>query len=300
MTVYTTGDPADAVVVPLGPGVILMGGDVEVDAAFEWQAERIAGGDIVVIRASGSDGYNDYLYTDIGGVDSVQTLMLDSPAAASDPWVAWTLEHAEAVFMAGGDQADYMQLWKDSPVEDALMSAWARGAILGGTSAGLAVLGEFVFAATKGTVYPEEALEDPYNEYMTLERGFLALWPLAGVVTDSHFRERDRMGRLLGFMARVLEDGWASEVLGLGVDERTAMVIGPEGLGEVLGEGSIYLLEASAPASVCTPGQALEFGPLPLQRLSAGDTVSWPGGVAEVAVMPVSASGGVTVPADPY
>ena len=300
LTVYTIGDEADADVDPLGPGVLLMGGGADVNAAFTWQSGLIAGGDIVVLRASGSDGYNSYLYNQIGGADSVQTLLITSAEAAADPWVAWTVAHAEAVFMAGGDQAVYMELWKDSPLADAIMTAWDRGAVIGGTSAGLAVMGEFVFAAYNGTVYPEEALEDPYNQYMELDQDFLAIPTLAGVITDSHFFERDRMGRLLGFAARVLEDGWSTEVIGLGVDERTAMVIGPDGVGEVLGNGSVYLFHSDQPAAVCSPGLALEYGPVMVHRLAAGDTATWPGGQTAVSAAPVSASGGFTVPADPY
>lgn len=300
LTVYTTGNPEDAQVEVFGPGLILMGGNFDVDEAFSWQAGRIPGGDLVVIRVSGSDGYNDYLYSDIGGVDSVQTLILDSPAAAQDPWVAWTIEHAEALWMPGGDQADYLELWKDTPVQGAIMSVYERGGIVGGTSAGLAVLGEWVFAAYNGTVYPEETLEDPYNMYMQMERDFLALPLLAGVITDTHFAQRNRMGRLLGFAARVLEDGWGERVVALGVDEDTAMVVGPDGIGRVLGDNSVYLFSTDTPAASCEPGVPLEFGPLMVHRLEQGDSAQLPEGTTEVPGAPVEASGGVTIPADPY
>jgi hypothetical protein len=59
---YVTGSDANADVTPTGPGLILMGGGTDVDAAFQWWKPRISGGDVVVLRASGADGYNDYLY----------------------------------------------------------------------------------------------------------------------------------------------------------------------------------------------------------------------------------------------
>lgn len=300
LVVYATGNPDDALVEPLGPGLLLMGGGVDVDAAFAWQSTLIAGGDVVVLRSSGADGYNDYLYTDIGGIDSVHTILADSPAAASDPWVAWTVAHAEAVFMAGGDQADYYELWKGTPLADAIMTVHERGGVVGGTSAGLAVMGEWLFSALEGTVYPEEALEDPYNQYMTFGDEFLALPLLAGVITDSHFAQRNRMGRLLGFTARLIADGWTETAIGLGIDEQTAMVIGPDGHGEVLGEGGVFILRANMPAMQCSPGVTLEYGPLEVVKLVAGDAASWPGGLTDVPSSLVAAVGGVTDPADPY
>ena len=90
---YLTGPDADAVVTPTGPGLILMGGGTEPDEAFVWWNTLHGGGDVVVLRTSGSDGYNDYLFSDIGGVDSVETLIVDSRALASHPYVAWRIEH---------------------------------------------------------------------------------------------------------------------------------------------------------------------------------------------------------------
>lgn len=295
---YVTGNDEDADVTPTGPGLVLNGGNFDVDEGFVWWGDYIAGGDVVVIRISGSDGYNDYLYG-FGNADSVETMIVTADFA-DDPYVLWTLRHAEAIFMAGGDQADYLQAWKGAGVEEAMHHAWDRGAVLGGISAGLAVIGEHVFAAYQGTVYSDEALADPYNQYMELERDFLALPMLAGVVTDSHFAERDRMGRLLAFLARIHADGWGSAAIGLGIDEDTALVVDPAGQGTVLGEGSVYVVKADDPPQVCMAGVPLEYADLRVHALVAGDTVTFPGAETKVAPQLVSASGGVTMPADPY
>ncbi|WP_267689499.1 cyanophycinase [Nannocystis sp. SCPEA4] len=297
LTHWVTGDPADADVAPTGPGLILMGGSTDVDAAFTWQTQYLAGGDVVVLRASGADGYNDYLFTDIGGVDSVETLLVDTPALAQEPYVAWTLAHAEAVFIAGGDQAVYMTAWKDTPVEDALMHVYARGGVIGGTSAGLAVLGEFVYAAYNDSVIEDEALLDPYNMYMTMDREFLALPPLAGVVTDSHFTARRRLCRLIGFVARIVEDGWAPQVLGIGVDEETALVVGPDLVGEVLGTGDVHLLHSNGPPQLCTAGEPLAYAELEWYTLAPGATVALPAGVPAGPPTLLSANDGALTPA---
>lgn len=295
---FVTGDPADAVVPVSGPGLIVMGGGIDVDAAFTWQLQYMGGGDVVVLRTSGADGYNDYLFTDIGGIDSVETLMVTSAELANDPYVAWTITHAEAVFMAGGDQATYLNAWKDTPVEDAIASVWARGGVVGGTSAGTAVLGEFIYAAYNDSVIEDEALLDPYNPYMTFERDFLGFAPLHGVVTDTHFTTRRRLCRLIGFVARVIADGWADAALGIGVDEQTALVIGPDGVGSVLGVGGVHLLHSAGPPQQCSAGETLEYAELALYSLAAGDSVQLPGGVPDgVPATALSASMGALDPA---
>jgi cyanophycinase len=296
---YLTGDPADADVTPTGPAVLVMGGSTDVDEAFVWQQQFVAGGDVVVLRTSGSDGYNDYLYTDIGGVDSVETLLVTTPELAADPYVAWTIRHAEAVFMAGGDQATYLGNWLDSPVEAAIMEVWARGGVVGGTSAGAAVLGEFVYAAYNDSAIEDEALLDPYNIYMTFERGFLALPPLAGVITDTHFTARRRLCRLIGFVARVVADGWGDLVVGIGVDEQTALVVDPRGVATVLGAGQVHLLHSNGAPQQCVAGETLEYAGLDWYVLGPGDSVALPAAVPEgVAAQALSAGMGALDP--PY
>lgn len=298
MSVWITGNPEDADVTPTGPGLVLMGGGTDVDEAFAWWGDLIAGGDVVVIRTSGEDGYNDYLLG-FGGADSVET-MLVTAEFADDPYVSWTLRHAEAVWLAGGDQATYLQGWMGTGVQAAIGQAWDRGAVVGGTSAGLAVLGQFVYAAYNDSVYSYEALEDPYDFRMTMEQGFLALPMLEGIITDTHFGDRDRMGRLLGFLARIHADGWATTATGIGVDEATAVVVGPDGAGTVIGDGHVYVVQADHPPQTCMPGVALEYDGLELHALSAGDVLAFPGAVAEGPGEPIAAAGGVTIPADPY
>jgi len=299
LTRWVAGDPADLIATPEA-GLILMGGGTDVDAAFTWQRDRIDGGDVVVLRASGADGYNDYLFSEIGGVDSVETLLVDTATLAAEPYVGWTLDHAEAIFLAGGDQAVYVAAWGGTPVEDALAAAWARGAVLGGTSAGCAVLGEIIYTASNGSVYSDEALADPYNEYVTLERAFVPAPPLVAVVTDTHFGARDRMGRLVAFLARAIADGWATRPVGLGVDEATALVIDAAGTGTVLGSGAVYAVTPTAPPTTCAPGAPLAWVDVPVHELRDGDTIALPSATTSVAPTLVSAGAGALDPADPY
>ena len=143
---YVVGDTADITTVTL-PGTVLMGGAGDNDDALTWMLNRSGGGDIVVLRASGSDGYNDYLYSDLGvAVNSVETIVFNTAAAATDPYVIARIEQAEALLIAGGDQWDYISYWRDTPVETAINYLINEKQVpVGGTSAGMAIQGQGYF-----------------------------------------------------------------------------------------------------------------------------------------------------------
>jgi cyanophycinase len=268
---YVAGNPQN-VKTPTSGGLLLMGGSTDVDAGFKWMIKKSGGGDFLVIRASGTDAYNDWIYSDLGRVDSAATLIIQNRAAASDPFVLDTILNAEALFIAGGDQADYVNYWKGTPVEDAINQLASRGVPIGGTSAGLAVMGQFLFSAVNGTVYSDTALSDPYNNKVALDRDFLTLPHMRGLITDSHFSARDRMGRLVTFLARIVNDDWAETALGVGINERTALAMEPGGRATVLGEGSVYFLTTPGRPEVCQPKTPLTYHNISVYRISVNDS----------------------------
>lgn len=278
---YLTGNPADATTTTT-PGFLLAGGNTDVDSAMQWLIDQSGGGDFVVIRASGADGYNLYVYEELQRtVDSVETIVMKQERAAYDPFVIDTILKAEALFIAGGNQWDYIRMWKDTPVEDAIHALVARGVPVGGTSAGLAVLGEFSFSAERNTIYSDEALKNPYHPRLTLENDFLHLPYLAGTITDSHFVERDRMGRLVTFLARILQDGWAQQARGIGIDGMTALAVDGSGMATLYGVGAVYFLHSTTFPEVCQKNTPLTFRDVEVYRISgAGSTfnlASWTG-----------------------
>lgn len=274
------GNPGEVTTPVAGGGILLGGGsDRSVETAFRYLLQQSGGGDVVVLRTEDTPGYNQFLF-DLGGVDSVETLGVGSRAEAADPRVVVRVVNAEAVFIAGGDQSDYVTNWDGTPLEAALDAAVARGVPIGGTSAGLAVLGAFDFSALNGTVYSHEALADPYNRYMTLVRDFLQAPTLAATITDSHFVARNRMGRLVAFLARIVQDGWAAEARGIGIDEDTALIVAPDGTVARVGEGAAYLLRTPGPPQVCAPGQPLRFENVSVYKLAGTatfDLAAWQG-----------------------
>lgn len=238
---WRDGDPRD---VPGrgGGGLSLVGGNGYVEAAFRWMIERSGGGDFLILRCAGDAEMHPYLLG-LGGMDSVETLLLLDREASSDPFVLDRLARADAIWLAGGDQSRYLRRWQDTPVEDALNAAAARGVPLGGTSAGLHVLGDFSFAAMHGTITSAEALAHPDDRRVTMARDFLRMPGLAGVLTDSHFSERDRMGRLAVFLERIVALGWMASPRGVGVDELTAVLVPTQGEARVVGNGSAWFLQ---------------------------------------------------------
>lgn len=250
-----TGNPADAKVFPQG-GAMLEGGADDVAQAISWLIRRADGGDIVVLRADEDEGTQE-MFAVPGKVDSVETFSFTSRAPAYDPFILGRIDRADGIFFAGGDQAEYVNFWKHTPVEDAVNRAIRRGVPVGGISAGLAILGQFQFEALHDTVTSAEALKDPYALEVTLGRDFLQVPQLKGIITDSHFTQRGRLGRLLVFMARLVQDGWTGEAKGIGVDEGTAVLVDDSGAATVTGRNNAVFVRLSRKPLVCRPGEPL-------------------------------------------
>ncbi|MDQ6677020.1 MAG: Type 1 glutamine amidotransferase-like domain-containing protein [Acidobacteriota bacterium] len=251
------------------PGTLLLGGGKDLEEAFRWLIRKADYGDIVVLRASGGDAYNAYI-RGLAPVHSVQTLKIDSPELARDPATVETIRNASAVFIAGGDQGAYARLWKYSPVASAIDSVASKGAPVGGTSAGLAILGGLAFTARQDTITSADALANPFDPRITLENGFLTMPYLGGVIMDSHFSQRNRMGRLQVFLARALEAHMVSEARGIGIDEQTAVLVEAGGTATVAGIGSAYFLRSATPPEVCKPNTPLIFRGLQTLKLGPG------------------------------
>jgi cyanophycinase len=276
------------------PGTVLMGGGTDVDAAFQWMCQRSGNGDFLVIRATGTDAYNPYIQQLCPGENSVATLIIPNRAAASDPFVIATIQNAEALWIAGGDQSNYINYWQGTPVQDALNALISRGVPIGGTSAGMNVLSEFVYSAeaSQGAT-SSQALADPFSKYITLARDFVNVSILQGMIDDPHFVTRDRMGRDLAFMCRVYTNGWSSAPRDIAIDEQTALLIDGTGKGTVVGISTVYFMQAGVP-QVCQPATPLTYLNIGVYRINASGSFNLPkwtgrGGTAYT----VSANAGV-------
>jgi cyanophycinase-like exopeptidase len=266
-------------------GIAMMGGGSDLDDAFRWLCEKGNGGDLVVLRASGDDDYNSYI-NKLCKLNSVSTLILPDRAAAEDPAVAEIIRQAEVLFISGGDQAYYIRGWQGTPVQDAINAHLAAGKPIGGTSAGLAVQGEFVYGALgdepdDSGLASTDVLPNPYFERVTLVRGFLKIPHLENLLTDSHFAKRDRMGRTLGFLARIMQDGWSKSPREVAIDEKSAFLVEPDGRGVVVGDGKgVYFLRPTRKPDVCKKAEALTFRKVSLYHAPTAahfDLTRWKG-----------------------
>jgi len=263
----------------------MMGGGTDLDDAFRWLCQKANGGDFLVLRASGDDDYNAYV-NGLCKLNSMATLILPDRAAATDPAVAEIIKNAEVIFISGGDQSNYLRAWQHTPVEDAINAHVAEGKPIGGTSAGLAVQGEFVYGALgdkpdDNDLASTDVLPNPYFDRVTLVRGFLKIPHLENLLTDSHFAKRDRMGRTLGFLARIMKDGWSKSPHEVAIDEKSAVLLEPDGKGTVVGDGKgAYFLRPTRGPKVCERNQPLTFRKISVYRAPAGahfDVVRWRG-----------------------
>lgn len=266
------------------PGFALIGGGKDLDPAFQWMCRHSGGGDFLVIRATGTDAYNPYIQS-LCQQNSVASLVIPNRVAANDPFVAQTIAHAEAIFISGGDQANYINFWKDTAIQSALNAAIHRGIPIGGTSAGLAVQGEFIYSAqhdppTGPDLRSTLALANPFQFQVVIAHGFLDNPQLRDTITDTHFVTRDRMGRLLVFMARVMSSDHLKQIRGLGIDEQTAVLLAPDGHASVVGKGAAYFLCADSPPSQLKAGMPLSMRGISVQKVAAGgsfDLRAWRG-----------------------
>ena len=269
LTVYLTGNPADTCVSQAAGGLLVMGGGTDVDNAFTRRVgPLLGGGDIVVLRTSGADGYNDYFYN-LLGADSVETIMVDRSQFADDDYVLWAVRTAEFVWIAGGDQSDYLNQWQGTPLQQALDEVIARGGVLGGTSAGAAVQSEYIYDPDGiPGVYSSEAVTDLCHEYINVSSNFLSTNVMQDLIVDTHFTPRDRMGRLLTFMA-----GLPADTRGIGVDEATSIFFTGDGNGIVDGSGNVYILaeDASTSRTQASCGQPVIYEDVLRYKLSEFD-----------------------------
>jgi cyanophycinase len=246
------GDPNDVNTSTTG-GVCLIGGGKDVDSAFKWMISKSGGGDFVVIRFDNSTGYNSYIYK-MGGVNSVETVTIANRADADNSLLVEKIEKAEALFIAGGDQANYVIYWKNTLLEDAINSLVSNGVPIGGTSAGCAILGSSYFSALNGTVTTDQAMTNPYNSLVTLGHDdFIYIPYLQNTITDQHYTQRGREGRLVTFMARMRTDE-NKNPFGIAVDEQTAVCIDQNGIAKVYGINNAFFLQgATSGPEICTP-----------------------------------------------
>ncbi len=265
-------------------GLMLVGGGDWPYDAFRWMIERAGHGRIVILRASGTTESQDEFFKDIGGITAAQTLVFSDRRAASDPKVLEIVRNADGIFLAGGDQSNYVNFWKGTPLNRALDEHVRAGKPIGGTSAGLAILGAWSYGAMDGgSVVSKTALNDPMSPEVTLVGDFLHMPYLEKVITDSHFGKRERLGRLIAFVARLSKEQGRTDIAGIGVDEYTALCIDADGVGRVFtgSGGYAWLVRPQRQADAFAADKPLTFRDVPVVGIGTQSVLHLPSFEAE-------------------
>jgi cyanophycinase len=254
---FLVGDPQD-VARKTSYGIMMMGGGEEVSEAFKWFINKAGKGDVIVIateqRQIGS--YERYL---LGfGANSVESILIDTKEKANSDEINQKLLSAEGIFLPGGSQHDYVLCWKETKIIKTLEHLIYQKKIpISGTSAGMAIMGEFYFAP-KDTLCADplislaSAMED-------IGKNFININIFKNVITDTHYDNRKRQGRHIAFMAFLRNNFDLPCIKGIGIDEATALCVEETGIATIYGVGEVYFHISDDSPECCEPNKPIHW-----------------------------------------
>ncbi|AXI99892.1 cyanophycinase [Cyclonatronum proteinivorum] len=252
--------------------VMLAGGGAESAASGSWsnepygwfaqRATAVGEGRIVVLSNSDTSVWLPNYFTNLGATEVVNLTITGNTEAQ----ILAALNGAGGVFLKGGDQRHYIDAWRGGAVEAAIRAVFDSGGVIGGTSAGAMVAGAYF---TRGGTTSSQLLRNPWAGQDTMQENFLDLLP--NTIIDTHYFERGRPGRLLSKMAFIVTEMGASGITGVGIDDKTAVMIFPDGRLRVSGTGGVHVLR-STPQTVfdAQPNQDLGLTGLAAHQLTHG------------------------------
>ncbi|WP_335337298.1 isoaspartyl peptidase/L-asparaginase [Sphingopyxis macrogoltabida] len=268
---------------PVSGGLLLMGGgDRNIDS-MKWFFGKAGNGHIVVISASYGKEIGEEFFDEVGGIQSAEIFVFHDRSQSTNRKILDRLRKADGIFIAGGDQSRYVRYWRGTPVAEILDAHVAAGKPLAGTSAGLAMQGEKLYGAMDdGSIKSPEALAAPLGPANTIEGDFVHFALLKGIVTDTHFKERDRLGRLFAFLAKAQVGRPADQpaMIGLGVDESAALAVEPDGSGRIYAtapDGYAWVVDGSTLRGVTGRGP-LDAPRVKVVGVGPGSVVHLPSG----------------------
>ena len=163
------------------------------------------------------------------GVNNIKILDISNRNEAFKEENSKLIKEASLIFFTGGDQLRITSLIGGTPIYDCLKEACEKGIFIVGTSAGASVMSDTM-------IVQGEDDDSPRKCTLKMSPG---LGLINNVIIDQHFAQRGRIGRLLAGIAQ------NPEVLGIGIDENTAIIVEKNGIVEVLGEGAVYFIDGS-------------------------------------------------------
>jgi cyanophycinase len=168
------------------------------------------------------------VFTELGAAE-VHPIHTTTRAQCSDPIAVRTVREATGIFMTGGNQLRLSSTLGGTPLAQAISRRHREGAVVAGTSAGASAMSTHMVAFGASGATPKQRM-------VQMAAG---LGILPGVIVDQHFEQRNRLGRLLAIIAQ------NPSLLGIGVDEDTAGVVGPDRVLEVIGRRSVTIIDGA-------------------------------------------------------
>ena len=236
------------------------------DEPYSWIVEHSSNNKLLILSYSDQSEWMVNYFKSFGATEVYNYKIGDRTTADLQTTYDEILS-AGAVFIKGGDQWKYISYWKGTKTEDAIRYVFNNGGVVSGTSAGAMVLGEYAFSAKYGSTYPRESLINPFYSRITFENDFLNLMP--DVIFDTHVVQRGRWGRVIPFVFN-LSETTSDYVLGIAVDDMTALCIDPDGIGTIMGSGAVafYQIDDQTIISSNPPDYTLEN--MKCDQLTAG------------------------------
>lgn len=226
--------------------LFIVGGGKQPEAMVRRFIE-MAGGRIVVFPMASDDGVgsgeSQVKHFKAHGAGQVESIVLTREEAMK-PESVKRLDGASAVYFTGGDQSKLAAVLVGTPIQKKLKEMYAAGALIGGTSAGAAIMSEVMITG-------EELLnKDKTNAFKFIRQKDIETIPGLGFMTnaliDQHFIKRKRLNRLF---SAVLEH---PTLIGIGIDESTAILVNLDGTFEVIGESTVMVIDARKAAKIRT------------------------------------------------
>lgn len=219
--------------------VLLVGGGSEnyndwSDIPYRWLVTHAPNRKIAVLHYADTTTWFSGYFPSLSPC-SVSNRFISSTAQANDSATYRFLLQHDGIFLRGGDQEQYTRLWKGTLTQRAIREIFQRGGVIGGSSAGEAVLSDVAYMGGSDL----GALLRTPTASISLVEDFLSLVP--NILAESHTSERGRLGRLPVLLARYRSSS-GREITGAGVDANTALAVDSAGIGEVMGASAVALL----------------------------------------------------------
>lgn len=229
---------------------MLIGGGSEKDTenswnhqAYKWAVDQSANKKVAIIAFGTADDWlPNYFKNSCGATDAINFNISNSTTANLQSTYD-DLMACDVIFLKGGDQYNYYSTYRGTKTQQAIEDKFTEGGVICGTSAGLAILSEVLFTAQNGSAYSDESIMDPNNSYIKLANDFLPFFN--GFIFDTHFTIRARAGRLLAFMAN-WDFNYNEQLIGVGVDEMTAMCVDENKIGTAYGIGTVNIYKSKS------------------------------------------------------